>query len=106
MLLEIMCIFKGKKIVRKHKYYPVFHILRPTKANSSKKYLNSFYQILSQTKKHYISETTFISNTTGVNRRMLPSSFQVRKISSSKSGLSNLKHQWKHKDVTVPSQNL
>lgn len=32
---------------------------------------------------------------------MLPSSFQVKKISSSKSDLSNLKCQQKHEDVTT-----
>lgn len=36
MLLEIVFIFKGKKIVRKHTYYPVFHVLRPIKAKAKK----------------------------------------------------------------------
>lgn len=31
-------------------YNPVFHTLRPIKANSSKKYFNSFYHTLSQPK--------------------------------------------------------
>lgn len=104
MLLEIVCIFKGKRIVRKQY---ILSCISHTQTNQSKfrqkkiliLSIKSFLRLKALHVINYIM--SFISNTTSMNWRMLPSSFQVKKIRNSKSGLSNLKHEWKYKDVTV-----
>lgn len=66
MLLEIMFVFKGKKFMRKH----VLCCISSTQTNQSKFKQKRFEFFLSNPfsdYKHYISETTFISNTVSVN---------------------------------------